>query len=99
MKVKKPLVLTLLAMLLSSTFACAGGDQKKTLEPEWSRTFGGPDSDGGESVQQASDGGFVIAGYTWSFGAGGEDVYLIKADASGNEDFGDHLIHRLPASF
>jgi hypothetical protein len=48
------------------------------------RTYGGPDADFGYSAQQTADGGYVVAGYTWSFGAGGEDVYLIKTDANGD---------------
>jgi hypothetical protein len=50
----------------------------------WTKTYGGPSNDEGYSVQQTTDGGYVIAGYTNSYGAGGYDVYLIKTNASGD---------------
>jgi hypothetical protein len=54
---------------------------------EWEKTYGGASIDGGYSVDQTSDGGFIVAGYTYSFGAGIADVYLIKTDALGNPEW------------
>jgi len=51
---------------------------------QWTKTIGGPDREEGNSLIQTSDGGYAIAGKTQSFGAGGEDVYVVKLDANGN---------------
>ena len=50
----------------------------------WTRTYGGSSDDFGFSVQQTADGGFVVAGYTYSFGAGNADVWLIRTDTNGD---------------
>jgi hypothetical protein len=51
---------------------------------QWTRTIGGAYEDNGYSIIRTSDGGYAVAGWTWSFGAGGYDVYVVKLDGSGN---------------
>jgi len=50
----------------------------------WSRTYGGSSNDFCYSLQQTSDGGYILAGNTLSFGAGSEDYWLVKTDANGD---------------
>ena len=49
----------------------------------WTRTFGGPDTDRVFSVDLANDGSILLAGLTYSYGAGDRDAYLIKTDPNG----------------
>jgi len=50
----------------------------------WTRTYGGTDDDGGLSVQETSDGGYIVVGATESFGGGDQDIYLLNIDREGN---------------
>jgi len=50
----------------------------------WAKLYGGTSSDGARSVQQTLDGGYIIAGYTSSFGAGQLDMWLLRTDANGD---------------
>ncbi len=54
---------------------------------EWDKTFGGAENDYASSVQQTSDGGYVIIGSTESYGEGRKDFWVIKTDSSGNKEW------------
>ena len=49
----------------------------------WAKTYGGSRVDDASSIQQTSDGGYIVAGYTSSFGAGDYDLLVIKLGANG----------------
>ncbi|GAH05438.1 unnamed protein product, partial [marine sediment metagenome] len=50
----------------------------------WQKTYGGSSSDYARSIQQTSDGGYIVAGMTDSYGAGDSDFWVQKLDSSGN---------------
>lgn len=49
----------------------------------WSKTWGGTAADSAASVVQSSDGGYVLAGTTMSYGSGSYDTFIARYDASG----------------
>jgi len=53
---------------------------------EWDNTFGGDDQDFGHQRKcfQTSDGGFIMSGYSYSYGAGKCDMWIVKTDSIGN---------------
>jgi hypothetical protein len=50
---------------------------------EWNRTYGGVNEEAALDVVQTMDGGYALAGYTSSFGAGSWDFWLVRTDGSG----------------
>jgi hypothetical protein len=50
----------------------------------WQKTYGGPGDDHAVSAQQTTDGGFVVAATTSSFGNGNSDVWILKLNQDGS---------------
>ena len=63
-------------------------DQSGTIE--WQKSLGGSDSDEANSIQQTTDGGYIVAGFSSSTDGditgthGGMDYWLVKLDSVGN---------------
>ena len=71
-----PLILTLVFLLFSWINLQAG--------TTWARAYGKNKRESANSVAVTTDGGFVVAGWTQSFGKGNSDFWVIKLDAHGN---------------
>jgi len=65
---------------------------------DWAKTYGGGADDEARSIQQTADGGYIVAGWSSSFGAGNKDFLVLKLSSTGtvqwqkafggwNEDF------------
>ncbi|MCK5035650.1 MAG: T9SS type A sorting domain-containing protein [Candidatus Sabulitectum sp.] len=54
---------------------------------EWEKTFGGSGYDFGEDAQRTLDGGLIITGWTHSFGAADGDLWLLKLDSLGGQEW------------
>ena len=72
----------------TESFGAKGGDfWVLMLTPdgdlEWQKTCGGASLDSASSIQQTSDGGYIVAGRTASFGAAGGNFWLLKLDPNG----------------
>jgi hypothetical protein len=96
MKVSKGLALLLiLTVALATVIIYASTVSSLPGSQVWSKTFGGPHDDGAFSIIQTSDGGYALAGNTYSFSGGNNtDFWLIKTDSLGkelwNKTFGGH---------
>jgi hypothetical protein len=50
----------------------------------WQHIYGGTNHDEARGIQQTADGGYIIVGYTQSFGSGDKNIYAVKTDANGD---------------
>jgi hypothetical protein len=80
----------------TSSFGAGGWDMyvvklDSSGNVQWTKTIGGSDFDAAYSIIQSSDGGYVVAGGTLSFGAGSADIYVVKMDANGNVCFSQNI--------
>ena len=59
------------------------------LDPDgelmWEKTYGGDKADEAKSIIQTRDGGFAIAGFSYSYGKGNSDIWLLRIDGKGRE--------------
>lgn len=76
--------LYIISLIFSLLFILYCEDKEDIIPITFTKTFVGSDHDYGKSVQQTTDGGYLLTRYTRSFGNGGSDVYLIKTDSDGN---------------
>ena len=72
----------------SDSYGTGGGDVlllKFTVNGtySWARTAGGANADWAHSVAQTTDGDYIVAGLTGSYGAGASDALLLKYAANG----------------
>src|SRR2546427_10709040 len=78
--ISSALIILTTLVIPANTFTAAA-----TTPPNlWARTYGGAQTEDARSAKQTSDGGFIVAGTTNSFGAGGFDMWVVRLDSLGH---------------
>ena len=71
--------------LLAACGGGGGGQPAVSVHAEqWAKTYGGAANDSASAVQPTTDGGYIVAGHTGSFGAGELEAWVLKLDSGGN---------------
>jgi hypothetical protein len=81
---KTAITVFIIAILASVAFSVIVMQLLVGPRARWNQTYGGPNADQAFYAVQTSDGGYAIAGWTESFGAGSADFWLIKTDSNSN---------------
>ncbi|MEA3311862.1 MAG: hypothetical protein U9Q76_06550, partial [candidate division WOR-3 bacterium] len=50
----------------------------------WTQLYGGKKMDVARFLEETTDGGYIVVGETYSFGAGKSDIWLVKTDSYGD---------------
>ena len=79
-------LLLLLSVLFLISWGCEGVELEDGLTL-FTKNFGGSLWDYGNSVQQTIDGGYIITGEISSSENGSSDIWLIKTDSEGQEEW------------
>jgi len=79
------------SIIAGNTFSFGAGENDIWIleldnqgEISWQKTYGGASFDWPASIQPISDGGYVVTGGSYSFGAGEDDLWVFKLDSQGN---------------
>ena len=54
---------------------------------QWDKTFGMAGDEEGRCLINTKDGGYLVVGYTKSKGTGGKDIWVLKLDSQGNDQW------------
>jgi len=57
----------------------------------WENTYGGDEEEIAQSIKQTDDGGYIVTGWTYSYGSGSYDVMILKIDEFGNEEWSNYF--------
>ncbi len=78
-------------IICGSTYSFGNGNEDYYVvktnslgDTTWTKTYGGANQDVAKSVIETSDGGFLITGFTKSFGDVQGDIYSVKIDINGD---------------
>ncbi len=56
-------------------------------DTKWTKSFGGEYNDEARSLIPTRDGGYALGGFSWSYGAGLSDFWLVKVDGEGRREW------------